>query len=155
MFAQVLFLLQTPLLSASLDSYRIWFHLKRGESIQSCYFQKIHITLLEINPTWSSCTTTGYICWLHHWQWVHLWKWVHHSSSINCSHEPPMESFIPWKIPLDNLKFQICGLNAYCALPFLLLQEVRTHMKNIFRHWLFIPEFEGSIWLLCGNWEKK
>lgn len=37
----------------------------------------------------------------------------------------------------------------------LLLQAARTHGKNIFRHCLHTPEFESSIWLLCGNWKNN
>lgn len=74
---------------------------------------------------------------------------------IDCSHKPPIESFIPLKIPLHNLRIQIRGLSRYCALMSLLLLAARTHMKNIFRHQLLTPEFEGSIWLLWGNWKKN
>lgn len=51
-----------------------------------------------------------------------------HSSSINCSHKPPMESFIPLKKPLDNLKFQVCGSNRDCTITSLLFQAVGAHM---------------------------
>lgn len=37
----------------------------------------------------------------------------------------------------------------------LLLQAARTHRKNICRHCLHTPEFESSIWLLCGNWKNN
>lgn len=69
------------------------------------------------------------------------WRWMCHTSSIDCSHKPPMESFIALKKPLDNLKFQVRGSNRNCAVTFLLFQPVGAHMKNIFRHWLLAPEF--------------